>query len=191
MAPPLLRAASDWSLRILIVTAAVVLLGLLLARLQLIALAVFAALLISALLWPVTSRLRRAGASRGLAAAVTVLGLVLLLAGVGTLASRQAGHDITQLQTSVSGGIDKVQNWLVTGPASVDQQQIDRYRGQIRDAIRDNQSRLATGAVQGARTALEVLGGTVLVLFTTFFLLFDGERIWRWVLRLFSAHVRP
>jgi predicted PurR-regulated permease PerM len=191
MAPPLLRAASDWSLRILIVTAAVVLLGLLLARLQLIALAVFAALLISALLWPVTSRLRRAGASRGLAAAVTVLGLVLLLAGVGTLASRQAGHDITQLQTSVSGGVDKVQNWLVTGPASLDQQQIDRYRGQIRDAIRDNQSRLATGAVQGARTALEVLGGTVLVLFTTFFLLFDGERIWRWVLRLFSTHVRP
>src|SRR5450759_232124 len=38
MAPPLLRAASDWSLRILIVTAAVVLLGLLLARLQLLSL---------------------------------------------------------------------------------------------------------------------------------------------------------
>jgi putative heme transporter len=189
-APPLLRAASDWSWRVLIVTAAIVLLALLLARLQLLALAIFAALLISALLWPVTSRLRRSGASRALAAGLTVFGLVLLLAGVGTLASRQAGNDIAQLQTSVSGGVDKVQNWLVTGPASLDQQQIDRYRGQIRDSIRQNQQRLATGAVKGARTAIEVLGGTVLVLFTTFFLLFDGDRIWRWVLRLFSPHVR-
>jgi predicted PurR-regulated permease PerM len=64
------------------------------------------------------------------------------------------------------------------------QADLDNAIAQLQKLIRDNQGRLLSGAVQTAQKVLEVIGGLLLTLLTTFFLLRDGHDIWNWITRL-------
>lgn len=190
-APWLLRAAAGWSWRILVIGAAIYLLLLLVAHLRVIALAVVAALLLTALIHPLFRRLNGLGLPRALAAALTLLALLLVLASVVTLLSSTTAAQLPELRSSVGTGIGQVRGWLSTGPLHVDAGQVDRLNTQVTHQLTANRSKLATGALSGAALAVEVLAGALLMLFTTFFLLFDGPHIWGWVVRLFSRSARP
>ena len=60
-------------------------------------------------------------------------------------------------------------------------------RDNLATAVSANQDRLASGAFTAAAVAAELFAGFALVLFATFFFLYDGERIWGWVVRLFPV----
>ena len=49
----------------------------------------------------------------------------------------------------------------------------------------DNQGQLLSGAVGFTSTAVEVVTGAFLVVFTTVFFVYDGRRIWTWFVNLF------
>ncbi len=49
----------------------------------------------------------------------------------------------------------------------------------------------ASMVVSGLTTAVTVLAGIALALFTAFWLVYDGERVWRFVVRLLPAGHRP
>jgi predicted PurR-regulated permease PerM len=69
---------------------------------------------------------------------------------------------------------------------------IDKISQNITDAVKKHQGALVSGAIQTVRTVAEALGALLLILLSTFFMLRDGEQIWRWVLSLFpqAAHRR-
>jgi predicted PurR-regulated permease PerM len=56
--------------------------------------------------------------------------------------------------------------------------------------LTDHRSSLTTGALSTATTAVDVLASTFLVLFTTFFFLRDGRRIWRFLVNLLPVAAR-
>jgi predicted PurR-regulated permease PerM len=56
--------------------------------------------------------------------------------------------------------------------------------------VTDHRSTLTTGALSTATTAIDVLASTFLVLFTTFFFLRDGRRIWRFLVNLLPVAAR-
>lgn len=189
-APWLLRAAAGWSWRILAIVAAVYALLLLVAHLRVIALAMAAALLLTALIHPLFRRLHGLGMPRALAAALTLFTLILALAAVVALISGTTAAQLPELRSSVGEGIGQVKNWLVTGPLHLNAGQIDKYNTQISTQLSANRSKLATGALSGAALAVEVLAGALLALFATFFFLFDGPNIWAWGVRLFHPSAR-
>lgn len=189
-APWLLRAAAGWSWRIIAVVAAVYLLLLLVAHLRVIALALAAALLLTALIHPLFRRLHGFGLSRALAAALTLLTLILVIVAVIAVLSGTTAAQLPELQASVGKGIDQVRNWLVTGPLHLNAGQIDRLNSQLSQQLTTNRTKLVTGALSGAAVAVEVLAGALLMLFTTFFLLFDGPNIWAWIVRMFVPSAR-
>jgi predicted PurR-regulated permease PerM len=189
--PRTLDAAAAWSWRVLVILAAVVAVVYGLVQLRFLVLPLFGALLLTALLRPLTMRLRDAGLPRSAATAVTLLVAVAVLGAFATLISRQTASEYDELEAQVRGGAAEVRDYLTGSPFNLDPEQLNSIGDRLVEAGRTNQAQLTEGAVTGATIAFEIAAGTVLALFATIFFLYDGDRIWRWVVRLFPRGGRP
>jgi putative heme transporter len=147
---------------------------------------VIIALLISALGSPAVSAMERVGVRRGIGAAIVVLGGLALVATMLAFAGQQVVSGANDLATQVSDGLGEIKNWLNTGPFHLSDKQINDY-------IQKAQDSLAKKAKEGAfisqvtnlgSVLTHMLAGLFLVLFSTYFFLADGDRIWAWFVRL-------
>jgi predicted PurR-regulated permease PerM len=184
--PIAVRAAAAWAWRLLLLAFTAVLVGWVLLQLRIVTFAVVAALLLAALLQPAVATLRRLGVPRVLAALVVFLSGIAGLAVLGWLVVSSLANGISDIGASVSGAIEQLRGWLSEGPLALSQDQVNGYIDQIQSAVRDN---LAAGALSTAYLALDVVSSMVIALFTLFFFLHDGRRVWRWVVRVFPGRV--
>jgi putative heme transporter len=147
---------------------------------------VIIALLISALGSPVVAAMERIGIRRAFGAGIVVLGGLALVATMLAFAGQQVVSGANDLATQVSDGLGEIKNWLNTGPFHLSDKQINDY-------IQKAQDSLAKKAKEGAFVSqvtnigsvlTHMLAGLFLVLFSTYFFLADGERIWAWFVRL-------
>jgi putative heme transporter len=191
LVPPSVRYAAAWSWRILVIAAAVALLGWVAWQIRVVTFPLVVAALLAALLAPTVSRLRRAGWSRGAAAGTSLGGFVLLVGGVLTVVGRQVGGQFTQVAEQAARGIDEIQAWLADGPLQLSQEQISDLVDQVSAALSSNEDRLASGALSTAGAAVEVVAGMAIAFFATFFFLFDGGSIWRWLVALAPRAMKP
>ena len=147
---------------------------------------VIIALLIAALGSPFVSWMERIGVRRGIGAAIVVLGLLALVATMLALAGQQVANGANDLATQVSDGLGEVKDWLRTGPFHVSDSQINGYIQKAQDYLSAKaQSGAFLSQVTNLGSALtHILAGLFLVLFSTYFFLADGDRIWAWFVRL-------
>ena len=147
---------------------------------------VIVALLISALGSPVVAWMERIGIRRGIGAAIVVLGLLALVATMLALAGQQVANGANDLATQVSDGLGEIKSWLQTGPFHVSDSQINAYIQKAQDYLSQKaQSGAFLSQVTNLGSALtHILAGLFLVLFSTYFFLADGDRIWAWFVRL-------
>lgn len=185
-----LRVAAESTWRLLLLAGALYLVFRVVDMLRLVAFAVLAALLISALLEPTVSWLRRRGVPRSLAAAGTFLSGLAGIFGVGWFVVWQVTTNINSVAGKAQAGVNQLRDWLVTGPLHLTTQQINDFAKQISTAIGTNSEQITSLGFTGVTIAVEVLTGLLLTAFTTFFLLYDGARIWSWVLRGLPRHSR-
>lgn len=185
-----LRVAAESTWRLLLLAGALYLLFRVVDMLRLVAFAVLAALLISALLEPTVSWLRRLGVPRSLAAAGTFLSGVAGIGLVGWFVVWQVTTNLHSVTDQVQVGVERIRDWLVTGPLHLTQQQITDFAKQISTAIGTNSEQITSAGFTGVTIAVEVLTGVVLTAFTTFFLLYDGARIWGWALGMLPRQSR-
>jgi predicted PurR-regulated permease PerM len=120
-----------------------------------------------------------------------LLGFVVL-GGIGYFVVWQITTHATQLGNQITDFANKARDWLQTGPLHLKQADLDNLVNNISSTIRRNQGRIVSGAIETVRTLAELLAAVLLILFSTFFMLRDGEQIWRWLLRFFPrpAHAR-
>lgn len=185
------RVASEWSARLLVVGVGVYVALRLFERVSLVAFAVVLALFFTAVLKPVEGRLRRFGVNRSLATAVVLLGGVVLFGLVAWFVISQITAHSATLADQLSQVGDKIKQWLKTGPLHLGQADLNKYTSNVTGTIKQHQSQLVSGALTTARTVVEIGAGLLLTLFSTFFLLRDGDMIWHWVLRLVPTRARP
>jgi predicted PurR-regulated permease PerM len=186
--PPLLQDAAGWCWRILVVAAAITLLGMLARKLELVVIPLLTALLLTALLEPIAARLRRLRLPRALSAIVTVLLAIAVLGGVGAFVYDRAAAGYPQLVDQIGHLVDQTQSWLATGPLHV--KQAGDLGTRIADMLRSRQGQIASSALSAGRTLADVVTDVVLTLFLTLFLLYDGPRIWAWLTGLFPDSAR-
>jgi predicted PurR-regulated permease PerM len=103
-----------------------------------------------------------------------------------TFVGQQVAQGATDLADSVVTGLDQVREWLRTGPLHVSDSQLDRYIEGVQGTITDS---TGSGGVVSRLTEVgtalgHVLAGFFIVLFSTYFFLSDGERIWSWLVRI-------
>ncbi|WP_033218048.1 AI-2E family transporter [Kitasatospora phosalacinea] len=188
--PWTLRVAAESTWRLLLIGVALYVVFRVIDTLKLVAFAVVAALLISALLEPTVSWLRRRGVPRSLAALVTFLAGLASIGLVGWFVFWQVSSNLDSVTTQVQNGVRQLRDWLLNGPFHLTPDQLNNFTNQITTAIGKNSEALTSAGFTGVTIAVELLTGVVLTAFTTFFLLYDGARIWSWVLRGLPRHSR-
>jgi len=186
-----MRIAAAWSWRFLVVVAALAVLYYGLGYLSEITVPVTIAVLLCALLNPVKRFLVDHGWRPGLASTVVFVGGLLVVAGIITLVVEQFVAGSADLAERVTAGLDTVQNWLVTGPLKISQEQIDAVVASIKQAVVDNREAVTSGAVTTATSVGRVVTGLVLVMFILFFFLRDGKKIWDWIVGLAPRRPGP
>ncbi|MFD0276543.1 AI-2E family transporter [Kitasatospora sp. NPDC127111] len=185
-----LRVAAESTWRLLLLGAALYVVFMVVDMLRLVAFAVLASLLISALLEPSVSWLRRRGVPRSLAAGGVFMSGLAGIGLVGWFVVWQVTTNLSTVTSKVQDGVTTLRDWLVTGPLHLTEQQIKDFADQITKAISTNTEQITSVGLTGAQIAVEVLTAVLLAFFTTFFLLYDGERIWNWALRGLPRHSR-
>ena len=188
--PQGLVTVGGWAWRILVIGVVVYGFAKLLAKLELAVIPFLIAILLTALLHPVKLRLRRAGLGRGWAALVTMLFALIVLGGIGAFVANRAAAGYPELVDEVSHLVGKTQHWLITGPLDLQKSQVDDFGNKIIDFLKDRQGTLATSAIDATRTAAEILAAGVLTLFLTIFMVYDGDRIWAWIVAFFPTRMR-
>lgn len=188
--PWLYRVSAAWAWRFLVLAATLYVLLLVLARLRLVVFAVVVALLVSALLQPTVRRLRDLGMPRAAAAGLAFISGIAGIVLVTWFVVAQFTANFSELADNVEGGVDEVRDWLSRGPLQLTEAQITDYVRNFFDTLQQGNG-LAAAGFSTAFVAFELVSGMLIALFTSFFLLYDGERIWRWVTGLFPGNARP
>lgn len=184
-----LRVAAAWGWRVGVLVAVALGLLLLVAQTGFVVAAVVVALLLSALLEPLAGLLRRAGLPRLAAAAVVFLGFLAALTGGLWLIGRQLADQFGALGVNLQAGLADLRE-LVTATFPVSNEQIDRWVEQATGAAQEGSGAVLGGLGTAAGTVGEFFGGLVLALFITFFVLFDGPRMWSWLVGVFPRDHR-
>ena len=192
---PGLKLAAAWSWRSIVVLAGIGVALWLLSKISSVVLPVLIALLLAALLAPLTGWLVKKGMPRGGAAAVSFIGFIVVVLGLFGLVGQQIYSGMPDLVKQVIAGVSGISSWLSTSPFGIDSSTISGY---IDEAIKtatnffqNNSSQLLGGALQATSSVGTFLTGMAVCLFTTFFFLYDGERIFNWVMCLLPIPARP
>ncbi|MEO6512462.1 MAG: AI-2E family transporter [Nocardioides sp.] len=178
--------AAAWAWRFIVIAAAGYLIVRVLGFLMVIVLPVIVAMFIAALVEPVVGWLHRRGLPRGAAAGLMVIVVIASVVTLLTVAGNQVANGAQDLADSVNEGVGQITDWLKTGPLHASDSQINDYLDNAQNAIsnfvKDGELLSHVGEVGTAVT--HVLAGFFIVLFSTYFFLADGERIWAWFVRL-------
>jgi predicted PurR-regulated permease PerM len=180
--PSWLATGAAWSWRLLLLAIAIYLISRLLGILYVVVVPCIAALLLTALLQPLTSRLRRAGLPALAATWVTLLIALIVVGGLITLVANRVSADYPTLLAETKHTTAQVQSWLAGPPFHVKNNNIQKYLNDIPSYLSKHKSLVEGTVVTGGKIASEFFGGLVLMLFVTFFLVKDGDRIWNWLI---------
>jgi len=186
--PPGIRVASEWAWRLLLIGAAIYLLSLAVRSVSEIVVPVAIAILLTALLRPVANWLHHR-MKPGAAAGITLLGTILLIGALFTLVGTQFSSGFSDLTSQVATGLERIRDWVRTSFHITDAQ-FDEYFNTIRDKVSES-GNLGDTATSVGLTATHFIAGLFIALFSLFFFLYEGPRIWSWIVRLFPRATRP
>jgi putative heme transporter len=164
----------------------------LLTALWVLVLAASVAMLLGRALDPVANVLRRRGLRPGLVAAATLVGFLVVMAGIVSLLVPAIVSEFSDLGPTLENAVDDVEDWLVEdSPFDVSRQDIEDFRDEFSDRATTTLESQGGTLVSGTVVAFEVISGLVLALIATFFLLKDGGRFGRWMLAFVPEDRRP
>ena len=151
------------------------------ARLYLVIVPCAAAMLLTALLQPLAARLRRAGLRPLTATWCTLLLAIALIGGVVWLVTARVEAEYPALLVQVRHTSNEIQHWLAGAPFHVRTGNLEKISDNLVNYLTQHRTTLEGAALTGGRIVVELLAGTVLCFFISFFLIKDGERIWAWL----------
>ena len=181
-----LDLAAAWAWRFLIIVLAGYVIARVIGFFAVVTIPIVVALLISALVIPVVDGLHRLGLPRGVAAILVVLSGIAFVAALLTVAGNQVANGANDLADQTVKGLDEIKIWLQDGPLHASDSQINDYIDRTQEALTpeaDGGSILGRATEVGAALG-HVVAGFFIVLFSTYFFLADGGRIWAWAVRL-------
>jgi predicted PurR-regulated permease PerM len=185
-----MQLAGAWSWRILVVLGVLAAIGFLIIQLRLLIIPLMVAVVLSALLVPFKNFLVRHRWPKGLAVAAAELGTLVVVAGLIFLVVTQVTSGFDDLRSQTLNSYNDLKAFLAQSSLQVSEDDFNAYVAQIWDAIQQDGQALVTGAAAVGSSIGHVLAGVLLTLFSTLFILIDGERIWRWIVHVFPRKAR-
>ncbi|WP_231556291.1 AI-2E family transporter [Cryobacterium sp. MLB-32] len=189
--PPGVRLAGAWSWRLLVIAAAIACLIFLIIQLRLIVIPVLVAVLISALLVPLVGFLVRHRWPKALAVATAMIGTLVIVAGLITLATTQIADGTAGLSARLNDSYASFKQFLNGAPFNLSNTDINNYLQQGWTSLQNDSQVFISGALSVGTTLGHLLTGLLLALFSLLFILIDGKTIWAWIVRLFPKRAQP
>lgn len=184
--------AAAWAWRFLVIAAAAYVILWLVAFFAVVAVPLAVALLIAALAAPLVDSMHRVGIPRGLSALLVVLLGLGFVGALLTFAGQQVANGAQDLADQASAGLGEIKNWLRDGPLNASDSQVNDYIKRAQDALASAGESVDASNVTEVGTAVgHVFAGFFIVLFSTYFFLADGQRIWAWLVRIAPRAARP
>jgi len=183
--PVPLRVGSELAARLLVIAAAMAVVVFLIIELRVVVIPVAIALLLSALLAPLVRTAVEAGIPRGLATVIVLVGGIALVAIVmsGVINAFVAG--IPELRDQLIQSYQETLKPLLAGPPlRISPERLNNLPGELQHSIAANSQEITSGALSTAATLTEVLSGLLLGLFVLIFFLYDGARIWGFLIKI-------
>ncbi len=179
--PRWLRVSAGWAWRLLLLAALLYVAGKVASLLYLVIVPFAAAILLTALLQPLTARLRRAGLGPRSATWCTLLLAFALIGGTVWLVTTRVEAEYPALVTQVGRTSAQIQSWLASSPFHIRTGNLAKISDNLVKYLTQHRSTVEGAALTGGRIVVELLAGIVLCFFISFFLIKDGERIWSWL----------
>ncbi|WP_081912828.1 AI-2E family transporter [Glycomyces sp. NRRL B-16210] len=181
-----LAVGAAWSWRMLIIGAAVAVVLYLLSQVTMVVIPVVISFLLAAMLQPLAAWLIRHGWNKSLASILVLIAGLAAVSAVITFVIQQFIAGIPDFYDSILTGLKDAQAWLESGPWGLDGAQIADFlagiQGNITNWYNDNQETILQTGLDVAGSTASGLGnfvtGLFLVLFTTYFFIRDGRKIW-------------
>lgn len=184
------RRLAAWSWRLILIGFALALILWLVSKVTGLVIPVLIAVLLAAMLSPLVDLLTRyTFLGRTASSAIALLGLIVVVVGMFTLAGRQLIAQIGDIQDKAVGGFQKVADWA-TSTFQIDDTMTHKAITELQSKLQENADSLASGAVSTAAALGTIATGLVITLFTLFFLLAGGSGIWRWIVGLLPPAAR-
>ncbi|MEE1619921.1 AI-2E family transporter [Zafaria sp. J156] len=185
------RVAAAWAWRVAVILATTGLVVWLLSHVSLLVIPLMIAALLAGLLLPAVKWMRRLHVPNGVATGVTVVVFLGVVTGSLTLVGRTMAQGFASLWQQALKGLTQIEGWLATGPLQLSTEELQGFVNDALDQIQANSSQIVTGALSAGTTIGHIAAGTLLAVFALIFFLLEGERIWRFVVRLFPRAARP
>jgi predicted PurR-regulated permease PerM len=183
--PPRLQYLAGMSWRILAVLGLIAVFIFMVMQLSIIVIPFLVAILITALLYPAVQWLVSKGVKRGLAVAMSLVGLIVVIAGMLFLVTTQIRSAYPELRDRFGVFLNEGKAVLSREPFNIDTQNLSDITQQAISYAQANSSTLLSGLSSAGSTAGHIGAGIFLAFFAVIFLLIDGKNIWRWVANLF------
>jgi predicted PurR-regulated permease PerM len=188
--PRVLRVSAALGWRLLVVVAALYVIGMVVAYVAAVVVPVAIALLLAALLAPAVHWLEARQVPRGVATALVLISGVAVLGGVLTFVVVTFVRGVPDLGSQLSASIDGITDWLRTGPLQITAAQLTSFQNEILGSLSANQASITAGALTTAATVGELVTEALLVVFTLIFFLHGGAGIWQFLLGVVPGRVR-
>jgi predicted PurR-regulated permease PerM len=182
--------ATQWAWRILVIAAAALLGVFFLRYFSEITVPIAIAVLVTALTINLVDWLEAHRIPRVAATFIVVISMLIAFFSMLALVGQQLATQATDLRSSVVDGISTIQDWAKTGPLKLSDEQIQTWIDNAKESIQSSDTSLITRVGEVGTTLTHLLAGFFIALFSTFFFLYEGSRIWSWVVALFPRAAR-
>jgi putative heme transporter len=181
--PAALGAMARWSANALLATAGVFLVGGAIWYARSATVPLIVAALISTQLLPLLDWATRRGVPRGLAVAGSLIGVLVISAGLAWVFMDALFGNLGGIGEDISEGADQVVAWLRDNNDWVRQHEeaIRTFLKSILPAAKDAADGVLGLALGGLSLAAQLVSGALLMFVFLLYLLTGGEGIWRWI----------
>lgn len=184
--PTGLVVGAAWSWRLLVIGALLAVVLYLLSQVTTVVIPVVISFLLAAMLQPPAAWLIRHGWNKSLASILMLVSGLAIVSAVITFVIQQFIAGVPDFYDSIVKGLRDAQAWLESGPYGLDGAQVAELLADVQDNITnwysENQQTIVQTGLDVAGSTASGLGnfvtGLFLVLFTTYFFIRDGRRIW-------------
>lgn len=188
--PSRLDYAAGVSWRVLAVIGVIAVLVFIIIELKVIIIPFLVALLVTALLYPLVQWLKRKKVPNGLAVAIGLVVLTLILSALVFVVVKQVQSAYPQLQDQFQTSFNEARTVLSGEPFNIEVSEINRFVDDAGAFVQENSGTFIAGISSAGSTAAHFVAGIFLAFFAVIFLLLDGKNIWKWMVGMFPRRSR-
>lgn len=189
--PAGLERATQWSWRLLLITAAITVGLFVVAQLSFLIIPLFIAVLLAALVAPISVGLLKLRFPRWLATLTTVIVFLAVVGGLFYLVINEVIRGWESLQARTVLAYDDFVQYLLDSPLQVTESQLNEWVTALATEFNIDSSWVLSGALSVTSSVGSWLVGAGIAIFALVFFIHDGARIWEYVVSWFPKLARP